>query len=406
MAALAAIAAAQVVLVAALARELGASRRAAVIACLVFAASPLVLQLSITALPYGTSLVLELGAAVAALRASRTLRTAPALVAGALGGLAVFARPYDAIVFGVALVGAVAIRYRDRVPGLVRLAPWVLLGAVVPVAAFLAFNSAMTGDALRLPFGLLEPRDGPGFGLRRALPTDPFVDYTPARAFSALGRNMLLVAAWTGGSAVTCVLAIGALIRRRLPSGIVLAALLVVWPLGYAFFWGSYLAAFIWDGALFLGPYYYLPMVAALAIAGGVGLVDLWEWRPLVGAAAAIGMVVLTFAVAVPALAEQRDRTSQRVAVADAVEAGVEEPALVFVPPLYGNYLQNPFSFLRNRAELGGDVVYALDRGAEADARVRKLYPDRAAYQLLLPGGWSDQPDFEPQVDVHPLDGS
>ena len=45
----------------------------------------------------------------------------------------------------------------------------------------------------------------------------------------------------------------------------------------------------------------------------------------------------------------------------------VNYTAIIFVPPLYGSYLQNPFSFLRNRAEIGGDIVFALDRGDDAN---------------------------------------
>ncbi len=100
--------------------------------------------------------------------------------------------------------------------------------------------------------------------------------------------------------------------------------------------------------------------------------------------------------------ADQRDRTSQRVAVADAIEASVRAPALLFVPPLYGPYLQNPFSFLRNRVELGGDFVYALDRGDDANQRVVEQFPDRAVYRLTVANGWSDQPGFVPEIAITP----
>ena len=74
--------------------------------------------------------------------------------------------------------------------------------------------------------------------------------------------------------------------------------------------------------------------------------------------------------------------------------------ALVFVPPLYGPTLQNPLSFLRNDATLDGDVIYALDRGDRANARVRAAHPDRVVYELVLPFGWSDEPGFDPGVRV------
>ena len=401
-AALAVLAAANVLLVIALARELGARRRSALLAGAIFLCSPLVIVLSITYLAYGTSLALLLAAATGALRAARTTQRSFAVLAGFAWAFAAFARPYDALLGGVAIIVAVAARRPRRTRELVRLGIWAGFGAVVPLVAVFAFNHAMTGDALQLPFNLLESSDRPGFGLRRALPTDAPLDYTPTRALSAVGRNLLLVTAWTGGGLLACGLAIATLVRRRLRGGALVAAVLVLWPLGYVFFWGSYMTAYVWDGALFLGPYYYLPMVAMLAIAAAVGLMDLWHWRPALGGATAVLMLALSLGVAVPALADQRDRTSQRVAVADAIEASVRAPALLFVPPLYGPYLQNPFSFLRNRAELGGDFVYALDRGDDANQRVVEQFPGRAVYRLTVANGWSDQPGFVPEIAITP----
>ena len=103
----------------------------------------------------------------------------------------------------------------------------------------------------------------------------------------------------------------------------------------------------------------------------------------------------------VPALTDQHDRSSQRIAVTDALEQTVEEPAIVFLPPLYGPYLQNPFSFLRNDALLEGDVIYALD--GVANDRLSAAYAGRTAYRLVLPEGWSDEPGFEPVVEVETL---
>lgn len=401
---LGAIAAGQVLLCIALARELGAHRRAALIAGGLFATAPLVLQLDLTYLSYGTSLTLLLAAATAAWRAQRAGSRRAALVAGACWGLALFARPYDAVLFGGAVAVAVVARRlrqeRTAGPPLLRLAGTAALGGIVPLVALLAFNHAMTGDVLKLPFRLLEPSDGPGLGLRRSLPTDQLLDYTPARAAASLGRNLLLVAVWCAGGVIGCALAGATLVRRRLSGAAVLLAVLVVWPLGYALFWGSYVAAFLWDGALFLGPFYYLPMVAVLAIASAVGLDDLWRWHRVVGAAATVGMVGLAAAVVVPRLAEQHDRSEPRTEVRTALADTVETPALVFVPPLYGPYLQNPLSFLRNTATLDGPVVYALDRGSVANDRISAVHPDRRAYRLVLPDGWNDQPGFDPRAEV------
>jgi membrane protein implicated in regulation of membrane protease activity len=180
--------------------------------------------------------------------------------------------------------------------------------------------------------------------------------------------------------------------------------MVVIWPLGYALFWGSYLTAFVWDGALFLGPYYYLPLVPAVSIAAAVGLSDLFAMRRRVGVLAAVAMAVLSLAVIAPALDDQLSRSSQRVELADRLDREIDGPALVFLPPVYGPYLMNPFSFLRNTPPLDGEVVYALQRDAAADERVRAQYPDRTAYRVTLPRNWSDQPGFEPVIVITRLD--
>ncbi len=198
-----------------------------------------------------------------------------------------------------------------------------------------------------MPFNLIEPLDRPGFGPRRALPTDPILDYTPERGLEALGRNLLLVLAWSGGGLVSAFFAVRSLARRQ-PGRRFIISLLVIWPLGYLLFWGSYLTSFLWDGALVFGPYYYLPMVAMLTIPAAVGLADLFERQRSLGLVAVAGMVILNAAILGPALAEHHDRSDNRIAVAATLDDLGPEPSLVFMPSLFGAYLQNPMSFLRN----------------------------------------------------------
>lgn len=399
-ASLALIAAAAVTLVVLLSRELGADRRGALFSGAVFLASPLFLLLSITFLPYLMSLGLLMATATAALRSCRLGSRAMGLVAGLMWGVALFARPYDAVLGGLAIALTVGIRERHSLRRLMPLLPWAVLGTAGPVLALLAFNRSATGSAFQLPFNILESLDTVGFGPRRALPSDPTLDYTPGLAFQALGRNLVLIVAWTGGSTVTLTLASIALWRRRLAAGSMLVGLVLVWLVGYWFFWGSYLTVRAWDGALFLGPYYYLPVVAAISIAGGVGLADLVKRRRSAGVVAGVAALALSIVILVPVLSQNLERSSNRAAVADAVDATISEPALVFVPQLYGPYIYNPLSFLRNDAGVGGEIVYALDRGESANALVRSAYPGRSVYRLDLLRGWSDQPEFVPAIEV------
>ena len=89
-----------------------------------------------------------------------------AVGAGLCWGLAAFARPYDAALMGWRWrqPRAWCSRVDESVSGSA-LAPLVglaALGAVGPLLASLAFNHAMTGDALQLPFRILEAAGRPG----------------------------------------------------------------------------------------------------------------------------------------------------------------------------------------------------------------------------------------------------
>lgn len=396
--ALGVIAVAQLGALALLATELGVHGRARVVALALFALSPIVLQLEITYLPYGTSLTLGIAALAASLRSLRTADVRWGLAAGALWGLAVFARPYDGVL--VLLVTAVSAWVAaDDHRSLRRLATWGAVGAALPLVLLFAFNTAVTGDPLQLPFNLLEPADRLGFGERRALPTDTFVDFGPAESIAATGRNLVLVVAWSGGGLLAVVLAGWGCLQQRLRVAPV-AATLLVWPLGYAFFWGSYLTAFVWDGALFMGPYYYLPIVPMLCLAAGAGWDAISQGHRWIGAGALVGMGALSLLTLAPALRDQIDRSSARVELADAVAEDVDGPALVFLPSVYGDYLQNPFSFLRNTPGLDGEVVFALEGDEARNGRVAAMFPSRSVYRVRLPRGWSDQPGFVPVVEI------
>ena len=288
-----------------------------------------------------------------------------------------------------------------------RLGPLVglaALGAVGPLLASLAFNHAMTGDALQLPFRILEPRDGPGLGLRRSLPTDGFVDYTWDRAASSFGRNLLLVSAWGAGGLLGACLAVATLVRRRLARRAAdrrgarrlaggLRALLGLLrrrvPVGR----GPV------PGALLLPPdrgdagdprRRRAGRPLALAGAGGGGRrarrggPDVRRGGPEAGRAARSERAP--------------DCRSPRWWRARSTGRPSSSSSRA-----YGPFLQNPLSFLRNRPGLDGPVLYAVDRGEAINRRVQAAHPERRAYRLVLPAGWNDQPGFDPQARVEEL---
>jgi hypothetical protein len=67
------------------------------------------------------------------------------------------------------------------------------------------------------------------------------------------------------------------------------------------------------------------------------------------------------------------------------------------MPTVYGAYLQNPFSFLRNPPDYDGQILYAT-HGSDNDFTIVHDHPDRTPYVLSLPSGYG--PDI-PAASLH-----
>ena len=65
--------------------------------------------------------------------------------------------------------------------------------------------------------------------------------------------------------------------------------------------------------------------------------------------------------------------------------AATLDRAVVFLPPLDGPWLLQPFSLARN-ASFDGRVVWAIDRGPRPNLDVIRRLPDRTPYRVVLPG--------------------
>ena len=62
--------------------------------------------------------------------------------------------------------------------------------------------------------------------------------------------------------------------------------------------------------------------------------------------------------------------------------AAALDRAVVFLPPLDGPYLLQPFSLARN-ATFDGPVVWAIDRGAGQNLEVARRLPGRTPYRVV-----------------------
>jgi 4-amino-4-deoxy-L-arabinose transferase-like glycosyltransferase len=412
-AALALIAAGTVAACYLLAREVLASRSAAVLAAAFLAASPLFLVLSATFLGYISCLGLLMGFAAALLAGVRLRSRAWLALSGLLLGLAVFARPFDAVLFGVPMGGWWLWSGRgSTVRRRVREAGWIGLGAALPLVAMAAYFLAATGSVLRPPFTLLDPSDTLGFGPRRMFPAQAALDYTPWRAMVGVGRLAGLTGFWTFGGLLMVGLVVGGLRRRRdrepaatgtpaatgapgapssPPAGPWLALIGLTVPLGYAFFWGSY-GSTEWGGPWRFGPFYWFGILAPVSVLGAAGFRRLWRWDRLVAGFAAVGMTVVSAYVLARAAGAHQEFTAERERLyAGPLQAVGLERAVVFLPQLQGPWLLQPFALARN-ASFDAPVLWALDRGERRNLEVLHHLPGRTPYRVVAHGARTDRP--------------
>jgi 4-amino-4-deoxy-L-arabinose transferase-like glycosyltransferase len=388
-----------------LAKEVLGDRKQAALASGFLGLSPLFLIQSATFLPYCSSLLLLETFAFTLLRGLRS--NGPILLAGSgLGfGAALFARPYDALLFAMPLGLYFLISQRHRRAQLLRNAGWFALGALTPLMAMLAFNRAATGSPFRPPFNLLEPQDTLGFGPRKLLPGQPAVEFTPARGSEGVGRHFLLTSFWGFGGLVLMGFFFAGLARRRrneAESWLVLIA--VTFSLGYLFFWGTYGTGLHGSLTAFLGPFYFLPVLVPVTLLAAKGFHNLWQSDWVLAVSGFAGMVVVSGYLLVQALEINLRLTEEDRRLYTPVAAANLDRALVLLPPMWGQHLLHPFNWLQNAPEYDGERVYALDRGEPANLALLDDYPGREVYRLRVHGNYRANPqDPDLTTSLEPL---
>ena len=389
---LALLAAAAVVMTYLLAVEVLGDRVEALVATVLVAASPLVLIHSALLLSYLPTFVLLETFAWSLIRGTATGRRALMAVSGLAWGTAFFARPYDAVVFGLPLVVWVGLR-RSAGRRLLPLITSFGLAAAVPVAGLLAFNAAATGSALRLPFALLEPSDRLGFGIRKLYATDPLHDFGLIEGLRGMVSHAALFDLWAAGGLLLVVLAVVTVARRRVEGpGWALVAMGVLVPLSYIVFWGPWNATVLWRGTRFVGPFYFLPVLLPLALFGARGLVDVFRRQHLAGLAAGAVIVALTAVSLVGIVDDNLGFTRQNRALSRLVDRhGGDQLVFTTLPT---PFLMHPSPVVANGWDASGPIVYAVALG-DADVDAARRMPDRTPYRLRF-----DSDFREPDADV------
>jgi len=379
---LAAIAGMTVVITYLLAVEVLADRTEALVATSLVALSPLVVVQSGLLLSYLPNLLLLEVFAWSLLRGLGRGQNRLLALSGLAFGLAFFARSFDAAVFGAPVVlGALLLRSRRPSVGNV---VTFLVPAAAALAGFLAFNRAATGSALRPPFSLLEPNDAVGFGMRQLYAEDRPRRFGILQGLSGATAHGALLNTWVAGGTILLVLAVATLLRRQV-RGVAwsFVAVGVLLPLSYLFFWGPWNATVLWGGTRYVGPFYFLPLVLPLGLLGGRGLVDLYRRRAAVGVAIAAAMLAVTATSLAVILSANAAFSSSNEALARLVEGRSPEELIFTTLPT--PFLMHPSAVVSNRWDLGGPIVYAVERG-DADLDAARMLPRHSPFRLRFDG--------------------
>lgn len=386
-------------------------RRTGVVAGLLLVASPLYLFTTATFLSYAPATLLNVGFALAYLRAVERSSLRVAAVAGLLSGAAFWTRPYTAVLFALPFVGHALRRLRRATTARARLVPLVVAATgLFGVVATLAYNAAVVGEPFVFPYRAFGPADGLGFGPHRLL--EYGVDYTPALAARTTVANLGLFARFVAGGPLGLLVALGgaalALRGERGNRSVVglLAALVPCVVLGEAYFWGTLNGL---RNGLFglLGPYYHYDLLVPFAAFGAHGLVrtavrlraaldGLAPRHARLALALALVVSVPVAGVAVVGAVEEpyeanTARTADLAAAYEPFEERTLDRALVFHPTPYGDWSAHPFQRLRNDPGFDGDAVYVFDEGPAADWRALDA-TDRRPYRYTYRGRWEPGP--------------
>jgi hypothetical protein len=311
------------------------------------------------------------------------------VAAGALWGVAFWAREYDAVLLAAPLVvvGVVAGRRAPRRIG--AWAGWCSAGAALPLAALLVQNRILLGSPLTNTFTITGRYDTLGFGRRGVFPTSSF-EFRPHDALISVTRNIARLPSWTFGGFILVALAAFGLWRnrRRGPTIWAIAGVGVAVVAGYAVFWSPYAIVELWPGTRTLGPFYHLALLIPLVLFGAAGLAALSEHSRTGTGAIALVMIAATALGVVTKVQRNLPITRQYRSAQRLVDDAHLVDAVLFMEDRGQNGFQSAAPFLENHPDLDQPVIYAVEGGPD-DFEVLARYPKRTPYRLraeLRPG--------------------
>jgi hypothetical protein len=382
-----------------LAWELVRDQRVALLAAALMVCSPFMWVETASILGYHLSLVLGTAASAALIRAVRVRTIGAGVLAGALLGLAIMHRPFDAVLAAAPVIAYVS--WQAWRTGVVRrLAAGIGAGTFPFVALFLAYDQVTTGSPLRMAFRATGRIDDFGFGWRASFDVPNSarggqVHYTVGLALATVRHTFAVLPRFIGFAPLVAA-CVGVLIwkRRKDERVWLLVAMIGTVIVGYFFWWGT-ANAYNFGLEYGLGPFYHYPMLGPLFVAASWGFMSLRSRNAkivlaLVGFAwtGGAGVVVL--------------RDAQVAGAARAAElAALDAPgrSLVLEVPLFPH---DPYVRYANDGNLRGKELVAVDIPGRR-LEVIDRFPDHKPF-LLRSFRRFDDPFGEIHRDRIPLE--
>lgn len=376
------------------ARELSGARRVAAVAGAAMLVSPLVIVHSGTLLSYLPALVCELVFGAAVVRATRTGRMRVLLLGGLALGILFAMRPLDAGLIAVPFGGYLLWTWRTGPRRLARAIGWGALGALPIVLIVLAYNARVSSGPFTFPIEAAGGNNAFGFGVRNIAEGTPLTEVSASGSLRATALNLVELLQWIPAAWLGVPLAVvGGVIlwKADRTKALLLFAICVIFPLVYAFYWGTLLVGV---GRDIFGPFYYAPVWVPVVVLIALGGVRLWDARRSIAGPAAAGLVVVALVVAVlgtvftlrPSVAALDLFTDRARAEAEFIEGAPDDALIVLPMASDGPWILQPWNQYANSPELEGRIVFAADAPDEVIDAIRR-FPTRDAYQLLAPDG-------------------
>jgi hypothetical protein len=357
------------------AREITRDRATALVAAAALVLSPLLVIQSGVYLGYLFSL--GLGALFGTCFLAGLRRRNPWLLVagGLLVGWLFMTRPFDGVLWGIALLGYGAIVSRHELRAFARTVGWTALGFLPLLVATLAYNRHVTGSFTEFPITAADPRDTFGYGMRSIGERWPPVDFTPLMGVKGSGRNGWELPPFLFGNYLAVALiAAGLWLRRRDRTTVALLAIAVLFPIGYATFWGISLSS---SFARVSGPIYFVPLMLPISVLVATALVAAWQRKRALTVALGALMAIATVPFLVDRLDQNHTVSESQVPWRDATDV-IDRRALVIVSRS-GPYLLHLNPFSENTPDLDGRILYATDRGP-ANLSLIAAHADRTPY--------------------------